>query len=242
MPGGLDISNLKMSDGKPSHVTVEMKSGWYVDHNGIEQVQDMQYPCGKQKGVKQILLERGNKHKNDQGDVMNLQCSYCRNKITAAERMTGIEDGHISNKCCASYVLANEPDFLAQEEWLTQVVHEAGFKIIFYPKYHCELNYIEMIWGWVKNYHRRTCTYNYKDLKDRLPKTFDNLLPLAFVRKVFQHCLRFMSGYRQNLEGPLLDYAMTKYTSHRTVPLGVAEEIAKEYEKYLKVKAEKKKN
>ena len=134
----------------------------------------------------------------------------------------------------------NEPDFLAQEEWLTQVVHEAGFEIIFYPKYHCEPNYIEMIWGWAKSYHRRTCTYNYKYLKERLPKTFDDLLPLSFVRKVLQHCLRFMSGYRQNLEGPLLDYAMRKYTSHRTVPVGISEELALEYQKYLKIKAEKK--
>ena len=133
-------------------------------------------------------------------------------------------------------------DFPAQEEWPTQVVHDAGFEIILYPKYHCELNYIEMIWGWVERYHRRTFTYNYKDLKDRLPKTFDDLLPLPFVRKVFQHFLRFMSGYRQNLEGPLLDYAMTKYTSHRTVPVGVAEELSVEYQKYLKINEEKKRN
>ena len=44
----------------------------------------------------------------------------------------------------------------------------------------------------------------------------------------------------QNLEGPLLDYAMRKYTSHRTVPSGVAEELSVEYQKYLKIKAEKK--
>jgi hypothetical protein len=234
------VSNLKMSDGKPAHSVVEMRSGKYIDENGIEHVQSMQYPCGKQKGVKQILIERGNKHKNDQCHVLNLQCNWCKGKVTNAERQKGIEEGYINRKCCMSYVLANEPDFLAQEEWLTQVVHVAGFEIIFYPKYHCELNYIEMIWGWAKGYHRRTCTYNYKDLKERLPKTFDDLLPLPFVRKVFQHCLRFMSGYRQNLEGPLLDYAMRKYTSPRTVPLGISEELEVEYDKYLKIKAEKK--
>ena len=238
MPGGLDVSYLKISDGNPSHVAAEMKNGKFIDQHGNEQIQSMQYPCGKQKGVKQILMERGNKHRNDQGDVLFLQCNYCKSKTTLEERV----ELNISNQCCASYVLAHEPDFLAQEEWLTQVVHDAGFEIIFYPKYHCELNYIEMIWGWVKSYHRRTCTYNYKDLKDRLPKTFDDLLPLPFVRKVFQHCLRFMSGYRQNLEGPLLDYAMTKYTSHRTVPVGVAEELSTEYQKYLKIKEEKKRN
>ena len=52
--------------------------------------------------------------------------------------------------------------------------------------------------------------------------------------------MRFRSGYRQNLKGPLLDYAMKEYTSHRTVPSGVAEELSVEYQKYLKAKAEKK--
>ena len=104
-------------------------------------------------------------------------CSETGAKLTDEERKKGIERGHINPKCCARYVLANKPDFLAQEEWFTQVAHEAGFEIIFYPKYHRELNYIEMIWGWVKNCHRRTCTYNYKDLRDRLIKTFDESLP-----------------------------------------------------------------
>jgi hypothetical protein len=85
-----------------------------------------------------------------------------------------------------------------------------------------------MIWGWAKSHHRRTCTYNCKDLKARLPKTFYDLLPVGLVRKFLQHCLRFMSVYRQNLEGPLLDYTMRKYTSHRVVPQGVAEELSKE--------------
>jgi hypothetical protein len=50
-----------------------------------------------------------------------------------------------------------------------------------------------------------------------------------------------MSGYREKLEGPLLDYAMRKYTSHRVVPIGVAEELSKEYQSYLKIKIEKNK-
>lgn len=237
----MDISNLKMSDGRPAHVQVDMIDGRYVDDQRNEHTQSMQYPCGKQKGVKQILIERGNKHKNDQGHVLNFQCNFCKTKTSEAERREGIELGYINPKCCLSYVLSHEPDFQAQEEWLTQVVHEAGFEIIFYLKYHCELNYIEMIWGWAKSHRRRTCTYNYKDHKERLPKTFDNLLQVSLVRKLFQHCLRFMSGYRQNLEGPLLDYAIRKYTSHRVVPVGVVEELSKEYEKYLKIKIEKNK-
>jgi hypothetical protein len=60
-----------------------------------------------------------------------------------------------------------------------------------------------------------------------LLNTFDNLLQVGAIRKFLQHCLRYMSGYRQNLESPLLDYAMRKYTGHRVVPLGVVEELSK---------------
>lgn len=96
-----------------------------------------------------------------------------------------------------------------------------------------------MIWGWTKSYHRRTCTYNYKDLKDRLPITLSETMPLSFVRKASRFCLRFMSGYREKLEGPLLDYAMKVYSSHRVVPIGISELLKLKYEKYLAIKAEK---
>jgi hypothetical protein len=235
VPNGLDVSKLKMSDGRPAGSDVDMKAGWFINDGGeiIEQL--MQFPSGVQKGARQILLERG-KHRNDQGHELRFQCQHCKKNTSDDDRAEGL----ISAKCCASYVLSHEPDFLEQEEWLTQAVHDAGFEIIFYPKYHCELNYIEMVWGWTKSHHRRNCTYNYKDLKEKLPCTLRDLLPVAFVRKFSQKCLRFMSGYRQNLEGPLLDYAMKKYTSHRCIPLGVIEELTKEYNRYMSMKYEKK--
>ena len=84
-----------------------------------------------------------------------------------------------------------------------------------------ELNYIEMVWGWAKSYHGRTCTYNYKALKDELPTTLLETCPVACFRRFLIYCLRFMSGYREGLEGSLLDYTMKKYRSHRCVPTGL---------------------
>ena len=37
--------------------------------------------------------------------------------------------------------------------------------VFWYLKYHCELNYIEMVWGWIKAHHRNNCKYNYPALK-----------------------------------------------------------------------------
>ena len=42
------------------------------------------------------------------------------------------------------------PDFAAQKAWLQERVEGAGYEIIFVPKYHPELSFIEMMWGYVK--------------------------------------------------------------------------------------------
>jgi transposase len=201
-----------------------IRDGWYIDQNNNRKVQKMHYVYNFgdglilkfQKGIRTILKER-NKFKNNKGHVLKLICNYCKENRWEA-RYRAIQDGYIQPECCAAYVLSNEPDFLEQKEWLTEVVEAAGFEAIFYPKYHPELNFIEMVWGWIKAYHRRTCTYNYNDLKNNLPDTLENKLPLAFVRTAYNHCDRFMSGYMMNIEGPLLDFAMKKYKGHRRFP------------------------
>jgi hypothetical protein len=66
------------------------------------------------------------------------------------------------------YCLSNQPDFKSQRPWLKEVVEDdIGATIIYYPKFHCELNYIEMVWAYIKAYLRRNCTYTFKDLKQK---------------------------------------------------------------------------
>jgi hypothetical protein len=134
-------------------------------------------------------------------------------------------------------VSSREPDFLVQKEWLTTVVTAAGFKIMFFSKYHCEFNFNEMIWGWCKSHHRRTCTYIYNDLKARLPITLSETILLAFVRRAATFCLCFMSGYRAGLSGPILDFTMNKHKSHRTIPLGIVDTVTQQFDEHLKPKA-----
>lgn len=132
VPDGLDVGNLKLSDGMSSNTKVNMRPGWFIDRSGERIVQSMQLPDGTQKGIKTILRERG-KHKNTNGHDLTLQCVVCREKYTETARAEHMANGYINERCCASYVLSHEDDFLEQEEWLTQVVHNAGFEILFYP-------------------------------------------------------------------------------------------------------------
>ena len=76
------------------------------------------------------------------------------------------EKDDLSVTCCLYHVLSNEPDFKSQKSWLSETVEKhPGCQRLFFPKFHCELNFIEMVWAWAKAHHRSTCTYQYYNLK-----------------------------------------------------------------------------
>ena len=81
---------------------------------------------GKPKGMKIILQERGLWRSELKG--------FCGNKETLLE----------NSRCCARHVLGAQEDFLNQKPMIQEIIEELGHKVIFYPKFHCELNYIEM--------------------------------------------------------------------------------------------------
>ena len=222
LPNGLDARKLNLSDGGAN--VPKLRPTSFKNAQGVTVDQPMQTAAGVQKGVKTILQERG-KFKNDQGHDLKLLCHTCKT-LKGSELTAHREYSWVTKQCCATRVLSEEPDFANQKEYLAEEVEKfEGCSIIFYPKYHCELNFIEMVWGWTKSYHRRNCTYNFKDLQRELPITYTQRLPLDFVQKAFMYCLRFMSGYREGLVGPELDYAVKKYRGHRCIPVGQKELI-----------------
>jgi hypothetical protein len=55
-------------------------------------------------------------------------------------------------ECCAARILSAQPDFLSQKCHQQEVIEAAGHMCIFYPKFHCELNYIESYWAEAKRW------------------------------------------------------------------------------------------
>jgi hypothetical protein len=67
----------------------------------------------------------------------------------------------------------------------------------------------------------------------------------AFIihEKASRHCFRFMSAYREGLPaGPLINFAMKKYSGHRCLPSNVIGEITEEYKTKKALADQKKKN
>ena len=230
-PDGLDARKLNLSDGGEN--VPLLRSTTFVNAQGVTVHQSMETAAGVQKGLRTILTERG-KFTNNFGHELKKMCHPC-GKFRGEELKEYQES---TPQCCGTRVLSEEPDFARQKEYLAEEVEKwEGCTIIFFPKYHCELNFIEMVWGWTKSYHRRNCTYNFKDLERELPVTYTTRWPLDFVQKAFMYCLRFMSGYREGLVGPELDYAVKKYRGHRSIPVGQLALIKAEFEKKHERKA-----
>lgn len=64
-------------------------------------------------------------------------------------------------------------------------------------------------------------------------------MPVAFHRRAVQHSFRYMDAYRKGLTGPLLEYAVRKYRSHRTIPgVNPLPELGNEYKEHRQCKLE----
>ncbi|RGB24522.1 hypothetical protein C1646_772973, partial [Rhizophagus diaphanus] len=164
-----------------------MRNTYFGPNN---QLQSMVFPItyhdeklrDKPKGIKQVLIERG---KWPPGGLI-LDCKECKEKIQDISRIT----------CCACRVISLEPDFIAQKGTIEELIENAGHKCIFFPKFHCELNFIERYWGAAKRYSRENCDYSWEGLQKIIPESL-NSVNLTTIRKFSRKCWHYI------LYGPL---------------------------------------
>ena len=130
-------------------------------------------------------------------------------------------------------MLATQPDFQQQTSQLKERLEVHGVEVDFFPKYHCELNYIEHLWAYSKHEVRQTCDYSHKSLMDKVPKSLRGC-PLATIRRFERRMWRMVQLYDQGLTSVLAQFAAKKYTSHRDIPKYVVAELEAEYNQKLK--------
>ena len=52
--------------------------------------------------------------------------------------------------CCMHQVLMLQDDFASEKSLIQSIIEDAGHICLFLPRFHCELNPIEMLWGYGK--------------------------------------------------------------------------------------------
>ena len=146
--------------------------------------------------------------------------------LRAAGREDQIKDkvdhtGYNANgvPCCCVWALRQCADFVDQKNAVEELIINAGHKVIFLPKYHPELNFIERFWAYVKGWLRKNCKYNMKGLWENFDKVFDGtVIPLSLIRKFARTSWRWMDCYRRGMSLELTTFATKVYHGHRQVP------------------------
>lgn len=129
--GALKAFEMNKSDGGAQR----MQKDTYIPNSGNPpKKQKMTNDKGQARGLKSVLEERGFDVKN-----MRAKCSpVCPFENT---------------DCCMARLLSKQEDFMNQPSQLETLITEAGHICLFLPKFHCELNPIEMV---------RSSYYSYK--------------------------------------------------------------------------------
>jgi hypothetical protein len=120
----------------------------------------------------------------------------------------------IGKDCCHLRILEAQPDFLEEKSMLETVINAAGHEVIFYPKFHCELNNIEYYWGTVKRYTRANCQYSFPELEKISFVAIDSV-KLKTIRLFAARRKRWVIAYINGLTVEQREYAERQYKSHR---------------------------
>ncbi|SAM02190.1 hypothetical protein [Absidia glauca] len=175
------------------------------------------------RGVKAILTDRGLWHDDDrtkgrEGKPWRLFCG---------------ENSSITNndntECCARHCLANQDDFKYQPCAIKETLHKAHLLSDFYPKFHCETNWIERYWSDVKRYARSHCDYSFAGLQITLENAFaeaalQNGIPTK-LRRYYMRCWRYIDAYSRNLDAEAAEadvcskFRNSQYKSHRRLAI-----------------------
>jgi hypothetical protein len=85
--------------------------------------------------------------------------------------------------CCCQRLLFSQPDFINQKSQLQELIKSCGHLCDFYPKYHCELNFIEQYWGVAKLcFHSMARTATLEEMEKVVISCLDDISLLQIRR------------------------------------------------------------
>ena len=104
--------------------------------------------------------------------------------------------------CCARRLLSVQPDFKEQrceiEESICRSPNGKHHLVMYYPKYHCELNHIEHFWCSAKKWARENCNYSLEGLRRCVPQVLASVTNYTILA-YYHRCGQKMDLYREGI-------------------------------------------
>ena len=165
------------------------------------------------KGVEQILIERG------------CNIAGLRFKCPKEAKCTALlkYPPPIEQKCCLARILSNHQDFFEEKSQIEELIMERGHKAVFLPKFHCEINPIEMYWGYSKTRYRQVKKASFPDAKVKVVEALE-ACSIDIIRRFCNRTFRWMDAYRQGLTIKQAAWCVKKQKGHRTISKNVMDE------------------
>ncbi|XP_062520189.1 uncharacterized protein LOC134195206 [Corticium candelabrum] len=115
------------------------------------------------------------------------------------------------------FVLSKHEDFLNEKSVVESYLMSLGHHCLFLPKYHCELNPIERVWGHAKKYKRAYCNYSITGLRNSMIPALETV-DVELIRRFFRKARDYLQAYRDGqVTGHNVEEAVKVYKSHRRV-------------------------
>lgn len=114
-------------------------------------------------------------------------------------------------------ILQNHDDFRREKTIVEHFLDAEGVKGVFLPKFHCELNPIERVWGQAKVYTRIHTNFTFLRLRTIIDPGLDSVstdLIRKYFRKGKEYELAYLDGKKAGKE---LEQAVKKFKSHRRI-------------------------
>ena len=114
-------------------------------------------------------------------------------------------------------VLANHEDFRTEKTLVEKYIESRGHIALYIPKFHCELNPIERVWGQAKVYTRKHTNFTLPRLRQIVGPALDSVR-LDLIRKYFRTVGDYEKAYMEGRKaGKELEQAVKVFKSHRRI-------------------------
>lgn len=167
------------------------------------------------KGIAMILAERGIFPQGPDGKPLRAKCSpRCPDPLPEEPPKT----------CCQAAILQGHQDFREQKSLIATTIEARGHKCVFLPKFHCELNPIEMFWGFAKGRYRQVKKSSFAMAQEEAVKALDSCTQDT-MRRFCNRTFRFLDAYDRGLSAKAAAWCVKKQKGHRSISEAVMKEF-----------------